>query len=62
MSTENTMTSVMRSMAWERAKGELQSMMYTYLAEGVSDGARYEAFKEASARFIDDVEDRGLAE
>jgi len=42
----------MRYMAWERAKGELNSMLETYW----HDDDKYNEMKEAINDFVDDVE------
>lgn len=52
----------MRAMAWERAKGELQSMFCTYVSEIHDDYTKYEKMKEAYNKFVAEVEDNGLAE
>ena len=56
----------MRTMAWERAKGELQSMLWTlypeYLSDGRSDTGNYEPLKETIEQFIKEVEDHSLHE
>ncbi len=49
----------LRAMAWERAKGELRSILETYLAD---DEEKYTAMKQATERYIEIVEDDGLAE
>lgn len=49
----------MRSQAWERAKGEMKSMLYTYIDY---DGDKFARFSEELKRFIDSVEDHGLQE
>ena len=48
----------MRYQAWERAKGELRSMLHTYWGEE----GRYEAFKKKMSDFIEDVEYNGTHE
>lgn len=48
----------MRNMAWERAKGEMRSMLHTYW----DDGERYEQIEKEMAEFINSVEDQGLHE
>lgn len=42
---------ILRFMAWERAKGELNSMLQTYL-----DSERAEILQKAINDFIEDVE------
>ncbi|KKL62082.1 hypothetical protein LCGC14_2188800 [marine sediment metagenome] len=48
---------IMRRMAWERAKGELQSMLQTYWG---SDN--FEEFDMAVKEFVNKVEDNALQE
>lgn len=48
----------MRSMAWERAKGELRSMEHTFY----SGNGTFDKFNEAVTEFIKYVEDEGLQE
>ena len=58
MSDESIEMKVMRTMAWERAKGELRSMLGTYKG-------RMETFKdmdEAVKEFIEYIENEGLQE
>ena len=49
---------ILRSMAWERAKGELRSMLQTY----INDEDRFEALTDAIEDFVKEVEDNGLQE
>ena len=48
---------MMRTMAWERAKGELRSMLHTYI-----NNDNYHLFKTLLLKFIDDIEGQGLQE
>ena len=48
----------MRSMAWERAKGELMAMEHTYYGEQ----AKYDKLTQAIELFVSTVEDEGLHE
>lgn len=50
----------MRHMAWERAKGELRSMLHTFWEH--KDESSYEELKDAIESFIKRVEDEGLHE
>lgn len=55
---EDKVLSSMRGMAWERAKGELKSMLQTYWGD-------HEKFSELDGKissFIADVEDNGAHE
>lgn len=45
-------------MAWDRAKGELKSMLRTYVGEE----KQYEEMRDAINKFIKDVEDNGKHE
>ena len=49
----------MRYMAWNRAKGELQSMLDTYWSGSYEE---FNAMKKAIDEFIVDVEDKGKQE
>jgi hypothetical protein len=57
MSTEKDISNVLRPMAWERAKGELSSMLHTYWHD-----ERYEPFLKLVREFVDAVEANGLHE
>lgn len=58
--SDHRMIHVVRAMAWQRAKGEMASMLETYY--GDQDGDKYERFKEALDSFVKHVQDEGLAE
>ena len=47
-----------RMMAWERAKGELNSILVTYW----EDGEKFEPMKKAIEEFVKEVEGNGLKE
>jgi len=49
----------MRYMAWNRAKGELQSMLDTYWS---GSDEKFNTMKKAIDDFIEDVEDNGKQE
>lgn len=57
MSTDRVIRNL-RHMAWERAKGELRSMLQTYW----DDDDRYHDFKTSVEQFIEKVEMNGLHE
>lgn len=60
---DHTPIRVMRNMAWERAKGELNSMLQTFYDD--IDNSSLGQFKELSkavTKFIEKVEDDGLQE
>lgn len=50
---------VMRNMAWERAKGELKSMLWTHYD---FESAKFDNFNKAVNDFIQKVEDEALHE
>lgn len=54
----------LRTMAWERAKGELMSMAQTFWgnAETASCSSQFEKFKFEMNVFIKNIEDHGLHE
>jgi hypothetical protein len=57
--TNSRIMQTLRTMAWERAKGELQSMLHTYWSSGIRDNPNSE-FHQMDTRigkFIKDVED-----
>lgn len=59
MYTESELINLHRTMAWERAKGELKSMLPTY-----PNGYRkeYEGFKKAFETFVKEVEENAYQE
>jgi len=61
MGSESIEMRVMRMMAWERAKGELNSMLPTYQDENEKDD-RFDRFDNALDSFVKEVEESGLAE
>lgn len=60
MSTERKLLALQRSMAWERAKGELNSMLHTYYS--IADGTKFEDFNKLLKEFVESVEENGLQE
>lgn len=53
----------MRHMAWERAKGELHSMIASFWGDGTPGGCdEFKKLKKTVDNFITDVEDNGLHE
>ena len=63
METESKEILTMRSMAWERAKGELRSMLHTFYSEarpGSLQGDRFARFDSLIAKFEDDIESEEL--
>lgn len=57
MKEEPMEVKVMRLMAWERAKGELRSLLRTYWS-----GENFEAMQSVVNEFIEAVESNGLQE
>ncbi len=58
MSEDEKICSVLRAMAWERAKGDLKSMLATY---SQSDFDSYEIFEKNIKDFISWVEENDYA-
>jgi hypothetical protein len=56
--SEHNILGVLRAQAWERAKGELRSILVSY----INDTDRFEAMDNAVDVFIKLVEDNGWAE
>ena len=55
----------LRTMAWERAKGELRSMLHTYYEHderGQFINSYYKQYSQALKAFIKKVEDNGWQE
>ena len=61
---ETDITRTFRAMAWERAKGELNSMKHTYYGPTlpVDEPSRYDRFVIAFDNFVSQIEDEGLQE
>lgn len=55
---ENQLRQIMRLMAWERAKGELKSMLQTHVLEQ----DQYQSLRNVINEFIKDVENNGRHE
>lgn len=58
MDRESREIKVARSMAWERAKGELRSMLPTYW----DNDAAYQEFKAHTESYINYIEGEGVQE
>jgi len=52
----------LRTMAWERAKGELYSMLHTFWEHIGEEHEKYLELSSSINRFITSVEDNGLHE
>jgi hypothetical protein len=50
-----------RNMAWERAKGEMRSMLHTFWGDTSSEN-QFDKFDAKMEEFITDIEDNGLHE
>ncbi len=50
---------VLRSMAWERAKGELFSILDTYYGD---EREKFEKMNNKLTKFVKEIEDEGLSE
>ncbi len=51
----------LRIQAWERAKGELESIIATFLSDPI-EAEKYEKFKKLKDSFVETVEGEGLQE
>lgn len=63
--SESNEIRTMRQMAWERAKGELRSMLVSYwptYTHGNKDESNYERMRVAIEQFVEHVEREGLQE
>jgi hypothetical protein len=58
MKEESYEIRTMRNMAWERAKGELRSILHTYWRNEES----FEKYKEHMERFVSQIENNGWVE
>lgn len=58
MSEQDKISSVLRAMAWDRAKGELNSMLSTF---NTDDFESYEEFNKYIKEFINWVEENEFA-
>lgn len=59
---ETDISRILRSQAWERAKGELRSVLCTFHSPSDAREGQFDAFHEAMEAFIKLVEDDGLCE
>ena len=60
--TIEDLSRIQRWQAWERAKGEMKSMLQTFFSEANSTENQYEDLKGAMDEFIKNVEDNALQE
>lgn len=56
MGEEPMQNRILRMMAWERAKGEMNAMLSTYF----NNYEKWDEFRKAMANFINTVEDKGM--
>lgn len=54
---EDKILETMKGMAWERAKGELNSMLHTFWN---GDMANFDSLSEKIKKFIEDIEDHEI--
>lgn len=59
---DQDMLGVMRAQAWERAKGELKSILSAYHSNTDEGRLQFNQMHEAVMEFIHKVEDNGWAE
>jgi hypothetical protein len=59
---EKRLLITLRKMAWERAKGELTSMLQTYWSGPDYDDKRYQKLEEVLTDFFDEVESEALTD
>ena len=57
--TDHISIRIQRNMAWERAKGELKSMLHTFYSDGDSRDNQYNELNDELAQFIEKIESKG---
>lgn len=62
MATESRTLAAMKTMAWERAKGELRSMLHTMYPDYDHPDDRFKRLDKEINKFIENIEDNGLQE
>lgn len=62
MMNPEKLSRIMRGQAWERAKGELHSMLPTFYGKDNARDGQFDELDELISKFIKDVEDGGLCE
>ena len=60
--TNSEISRMLRNQAWERAKGELQSMLWTFKTPLNAGEGQFEEFNDKLEAFIAEVENGGLHE
>lgn len=58
---DETIVRLLRNQAWERAKGELQAVLVTFV-HGTRREGQFDEMNAAVNKFVKIVEDHGLAE
>lgn len=53
---------MMRSQAWEPAKGEMRSMLVTFVSPANASEGQFEKLEESIRNFVEQVEMNGLHE
>lgn len=62
-SSASAIARMLRTQAWERAKGELNSMLHTFhSAADIGTRQNFDDLQEAITRFVAVIESRGLHE
>ena len=59
--SNSQLMSALRTMAWERAKGELRSMLHTFYS-GSDCGEQFNLLRAEIDKFIGHIEDHALQE
>jgi hypothetical protein len=60
--TNADISRMLRNQAWERAKGELKSMLWTFHSGSNSFKGQFDKFDALLAEFVKEVEDNALHE
>lgn len=60
--TTSDLSRILRNQAWERAKGELRSILCTFHTPKNASEGQFEALEDKIETFIKDVEDSALSE
>lgn len=60
--TEENILRALRSQAWERAKGEMRSVMHTFFGVASARPGQFEEYSKVMAEFVHTVESEGLVE
>lgn len=60
--TESDLSRMLRNQAWERAKGELRSMIWTFHSPANASEGQFDKLDAKLKAFIADIEGEGLNE